>query len=221
MATSPASRQPELSRPESRASPIRPPPRIAILRSLMGRVCRRSGGRHQRPALRKRHLGDLRRPPFGPREIPPRPYSRALGLEGVGVGTDPLRLLRFEAAVGDTSGDAFLVLAVPGDSVLAPEVELVVERVDPDLRAAIRLLEVDVPALELPLVAVPEDPDRVAVAGPPQHQRAVPFPVVAMRPWVDAVRPWPAGHGTERRSLGQVRDEQPGLVGAHDARDGE
>ena len=29
------SRQPELSRPERRASPIRPPPRIAILRSLM------------------------------------------------------------------------------------------------------------------------------------------------------------------------------------------
>jgi hypothetical protein len=29
------SRQPELSRPERRASPIRPPPRIAILRELM------------------------------------------------------------------------------------------------------------------------------------------------------------------------------------------
>ncbi len=33
--TSEGSRQPELSRPERRASPIRPPPRMAILRELM------------------------------------------------------------------------------------------------------------------------------------------------------------------------------------------
>src|SRR6185437_3439547 len=130
---------------------------------------------------------------------------------------DPLRFLLIEATLGDAQGDVFLVLELPRNSVLAPEVELVVERVEADRRTAVRLLEVDVPAPEPPLLSLPEEPDRVAVAWPSQHQRSVPFPMLAVYPWM--LTAWPVSLGEpDRGPLRQVSHEQARLVGDDDDR---
>ena len=119
----------------------------------------------------------------------------------------------------DAAIDAVLVLTPPGMAVSAEQVELVVERVDPDRRATVRPFEVDVPARELALLAAPEDPHGVAVAGPSQHQRPMTFPVPSVSPGMLPARP--AGNGTEGRSLGEIGHQQIRLVRDDDRGNGE
>ena len=118
------------------------------------------------------------------------------------------------APVGDALVELLLVLEAPRLAGRDPDVELEVLRVVADGGAPKRLLEIEVPADEAALGAVPEVPDRVGLAGTSQDQHAVTTPVPTPCPGMRAtVR---ARRKGERRLLGNVCREQPRRVVDHD-----
>ncbi len=92
--TSDGSRQPELSRPERRASPIRPPPRIAILRSLMARVYEPGDARRRSPDRGAAARRLRRRQPRGLREQERGDSSVVAGLPRSGEDSRRLHAVR-------------------------------------------------------------------------------------------------------------------------------
>ena len=105
-------------------------------------------------------------------------------------------LLLGVAAVADALVELLLVLEAPPPPDREPEVELEVLRVVADRRPPERLLEVQVPAGEAPLGAVPEVPDRVRLSRTTEHEHAVAGPAAASRPRDAAGRPRSAGRRT-------------------------
>src|SRR6185312_6627525 len=114
-----------------------------------------------------------RRPPLAPPGLAPVEHGADRRSEG------PCRrdLLRGVAPVGDALVELLLVLEAPGLAGRYPDVELEVLRVVADGGAPKRLFEIEVPADEAALGAVPEVPDRVGLAGTSQDQHAVATPV--------------------------------------------
>src|SRR5262249_56909274 len=106
------------------------------------------------------------RAPVRPCVVPPAPT-------GVEVGGDPgcftsyrTGLIFREATLSYTGVEQVVVLQHPAGAVGAPwqpDVELEILRVVAVGRAPERLLEVEVPAVEVPLRPVPEEPDRIRV----------------------------------------------------------
>ena len=172
---------------------------------------------------------DRRRPawirhPVGPGLVPPASASVELARDSLALGADLDDLLRREAALADPDGEQLLVLPLPRPVERDPDVELEVLRVVALPRglgrcAPERLLDVDVPACEPALRTAPEQPDRVRLSGPLQHQHAVAVPVRLPVPGVPAAGRGPgAGREPERRPVGDEGGEQLLVVPDHDHR---
>ena len=163
----------------------------------------------QRPARR--------RPPGRPAVVPPalaRVEQRADAAAFLARGRS---LLGREAPLGDTHVEQLVVLPLPRPVDRHDDVELQVLRVVAAAVPPKRFLEVHVPTAEGALVAEPEDPDRVRLAGALQHQDAVALPALLAVPRVPSALDRPlAGREVELRAGRDVRREQLVVV-LHDA----
>ena len=104
------------------------------------------------------------------------PPGGELGFEPDGFRSDLTGLILREAALVDAQVEQLVVLPHCRSVHVEDDVELEILRVVAGLGAPERLLEIEVPAPELALGAVPEHPDRVLVARALQHQHAVALP---------------------------------------------
>src|ERR1051325_6486871 len=183
----------------------------------------RYGGRRTAPGLRsgRKSRGSPRRIRLPGRPVvgPPAPAGVELPRDAAGQGPRLRDLFRCEAALADPFLHDVVVFQLPAALGRDPDVELEVLRVVADRRAAEGLLQVDVPAVELPRRAGPEDPDRIGLARTLQHEDAVPQPPLFPVPRMTAIRTRPvAGGEAERSALGDIGRQQPRLVDDHDQR---
>src|SRR5262249_27545368 len=144
---------------------------------------RRGRGRRSRRASARGGVspGGVRSPAC-PVVGPPAAAGVEVGCDSRADGADLGDLPGAEASLADAFLQELVVLPLPAPVGRDDDVELEVLRVVSLGGAAERLLQVDVPAAELPLGAVPEDPDRVRVAPPLQHHQAVSLPAPAAAP---------------------------------------
>jgi hypothetical protein len=105
---------------------------------------------------------------------------------------DPTGLILREAALLDANVEQLVVLPLDASVRVEDQVELEILRVVAGVGAPERFLQVEVPASELTLGAVPEHPDGVAVARPLEHQHTVTLPPLSASPGVHV------GPGRER-----------------------
>src|ERR671919_2691837 len=135
----------------------------------------------------------------------------------MGLAPDPFRLSGREESLGHTLVETLVVFPVPRATVPAPEVELVVERVEAHRRAAKWVLEVHVPAREGAVRPLPEHPYGVGVPRALEHEHAVPLPGAVGGPRMQSAGPAALGEA-ERRSLGKVDGQELRLVEDDDHR---
>src|SRR5207237_8502632 len=96
------------------------------------------------------------------------------------------------------------ILPLPRLALGDPDVELEIGGVVADRRSCKGALEVHVPTGKSALLALPEEPERMRIAGSLEHQHAVACPRPAPVPWMAPARPVAVGKSElcARRQIG-------------------